>query len=221
MRLGQADAQGHALPAYVEEEDAGIDSGWDIDDSARDAELDTLSALMYRPTQLDDIGEWLTPEDFGSPDCAATYAAMLDLHNNGTPVDVVTVAWQQQRYAGARGEGLSIAELQEVARWGSVTADVPARQVIDASGRRHSNPSDKPSPNPHATPAETPEHCYARSTNDSNDWHASTAPGKYTHDNPTTNTACAETADDHGREVWCGEWRLPLDWHGCHVGRGR
>lgn len=132
QRLATSERSGAHLPPYRE---ARYSRGA-VADHQMAAESSTLSALLYKPDQIADVRRWLTPPDFGSADRAATYAAMLDLHGSGTPVDLVTVAWQQHRYAATRGGGVPIERLREMTLTGPVDAEPPARDVVRASVHR-------------------------------------------------------------------------------------
>lgn len=71
-------------------------------DKVRAAERQLIAAaLTTGPGTLTDR---LEPGDFSSPDTAATWAAISALHDSGQPVNLVTVAWEQQRNS-ARPQG--------------------------------------------------------------------------------------------------------------------
>lgn len=134
VRLASAEVSGARLPETITAAKADL-QGIDSHDS-RAAECATVSALLYKPSQLPSIRTWLRPADFGSRDCRVAYRAMLDLDHDGAPIDTVTVAWQQQRYVGKRGQALTVEQLRHLASAGPIDAEQPGRTVLQASIQR-------------------------------------------------------------------------------------
>ena len=74
-----------------------------------------LIAAAITGLPINSLVERFGPDDFANPATAATWQAVATLHDGGRPVNVVTVAWEQQRSAASNGSGLPIDELQELA----------------------------------------------------------------------------------------------------------
>ena len=74
-----------------------------------------LIAAAITGLPVDSLVERFGPDDFATPATAATWQAVATLHDGGRPVNVVTVAWEQQRSAALNGPSLPIEELRELA----------------------------------------------------------------------------------------------------------
>jgi hypothetical protein len=56
-----------------------------------DAEAGVLGSLLIDPGAIAEVVDFLKPDDFYREAHRATYAAMVDLHNEGTPADFITL----------------------------------------------------------------------------------------------------------------------------------
>jgi replicative DNA helicase len=74
-------------------------------------EAAVLSALIARPSAIEEVGLLLRPDDFRSPKHAATYASMQALADRSEPIEPLTVAWHARR----RCRSLTLAELRALA----------------------------------------------------------------------------------------------------------
>jgi hypothetical protein len=77
----------------------------------RDAESFVLAAILIDPRCLPGIAGRIRPGLFGEPGHRACYEAILDLAERGEPIDLVTVAWQQQHDRELHGPGLTVEDL--------------------------------------------------------------------------------------------------------------
>jgi replicative DNA helicase len=77
----------------------------------RDAESSVLSAILLNPRCLPGVAGRIRPGLFGDPRHRACYEAILDLAERGEPIDIVTVAWQQQHDRELHGPGPTIEDL--------------------------------------------------------------------------------------------------------------
>jgi replicative DNA helicase len=77
----------------------------------RDAESCVLSAMLSDPRCLPGIAGRIRPGLFGDPRHRACYEAILDLAERGEPIDIVTVAWQQQHDREHHGPGPVVEDL--------------------------------------------------------------------------------------------------------------
>ena len=65
------------------------------------AEVSAIASLLAHPRQIEQVVNWLRPEDFTRPDTRALYTAIADIAATGLPVDPVTVMWAAVRHEGA------------------------------------------------------------------------------------------------------------------------
>jgi len=79
------------------------------------AEHDVIHGVLREPGVLRQLAPRLEPEDFADPARGNTYRAARTLHELGHRVDVVTIAWEQQRQAGQHGPGLPVDQLRQMA----------------------------------------------------------------------------------------------------------
>jgi hypothetical protein len=84
-----------------------------------------VGALITHPRDISTIGSCLPPQRISSPPWRTVYGAMLDLHETGQPVDLVTVAHATTRLSHHGQPAPSMAQLHE---------------VVDAA--RHTSPRD-------------------------------------------------------------------------------
>jgi hypothetical protein len=56
-----------------------------------EAEAGVLGSLLIDPDAIVEVLDYLCPDDFYREAHRATYAAMVDLHHNGTPADLITL----------------------------------------------------------------------------------------------------------------------------------
>lgn len=70
-----------------------------------DVEYVTVGALMLAPQQLDEVRQWLLPDDFGRPLCGQIYGLMLEMSEQQLRIDPVTVLDQLHRQGRVRSDG--------------------------------------------------------------------------------------------------------------------
>jgi replicative DNA helicase len=80
-------------------------------EAVADREADLTAALITRPDHLDAVTGWLRPDALTSDTWRPVYAALVDLHDTGAPIDPVTVSWRIARTATTAGSGPSPREL--------------------------------------------------------------------------------------------------------------
>ncbi len=95
------------------------------------AERGLLHAVLHDPQALTRLAERFRPQDFAEPTVANAWRAAVTLHQAGQPVDLVTVAWEQQRQSRQHGPGLPVAELRAIAS--VVTAPSPELAAVAVS----------------------------------------------------------------------------------------
>lgn len=93
-----AETTSRDLPALIEPPDP---------DTLHNAEEAVITVVLNQPPLLDNLNERLVPEDFADQALASTYRSALELHARGEHIDMVTVAWEQQRHDHAHGPGVS------------------------------------------------------------------------------------------------------------------
>jgi replicative DNA helicase len=73
------------------------------------AQDSVLAHLLVEPAALARLVDRLLPEDFADPELGNAYRAAIEVHTaartGGPLVDVVTVAWEQQRHVAQHGPG--------------------------------------------------------------------------------------------------------------------
>lgn len=74
-------------------------------DQVADHEADLIACLINKPDHLGTISGWLRPAAVGAATWRPVYEAMLSLRQNRSRIDPVTVLWEIQRAAPARGRG--------------------------------------------------------------------------------------------------------------------
>ncbi len=97
-----------------------------------DAERSVIGAALVRQQVVENLKHTLDPGDFYGSQNATIWQAMLDMHDVGEPIDVVTVA------ARVAGQGVDHETLvQAMAEVPSVSAhEQYAKTVVEASRRR-------------------------------------------------------------------------------------
>jgi hypothetical protein len=94
------------------------------------AERAILGHVLLDADVLGNLVARLLPSDFGNAAVGMAYAAAVELHQRGEPVDATTLAWRQRRHGG----GLSVEELagasQAVAGSVEVDLDVVQRAAL-------------------------------------------------------------------------------------------
>jgi replicative DNA helicase len=107
--------------------------------SPADARADAarlVAALVTHPDLLDGVAGWLRPEEVARPP-RAVYEAMLALHQQGLPIDPITVCWETQRASRARGAGPEAGELlRQLQAAERVNVDALIRAVAHDTLRR-------------------------------------------------------------------------------------
>jgi replicative DNA helicase len=97
------------------------------------AEHEVIHGVLREPGILRELVPRLEPEDFADPARGNTYRAARTLHELGHRVDVVTIAWEQQRQAVQHGPGLPVEELRQMAA--GIAAPGRAEQCAQIVGR--------------------------------------------------------------------------------------
>jgi replicative DNA helicase len=97
------------------------------------AEHEVIHGVLRTPGVLRELVPRLEPEDFADPPRGNTYRAARALHELGHRVDVVTIAWEQQRQASQHGPGLPVAQLRQMAA--GIAAPGRAEQAAQIVGR--------------------------------------------------------------------------------------
>jgi replicative DNA helicase len=93
-----ADAPGDAGPVLLEAPSAK---------HLKYAEEAVVAAVLSTPDVLAALHDRLVPEDFADAALANTYRSALELHARGEHIDMVTVAWEQQRHQHQHGPGIA------------------------------------------------------------------------------------------------------------------
>jgi replicative DNA helicase len=70
-----------------------------------DREADLTACLVTHPDHLAAVTGWLQPDALTGDTWRPVYAALVDLHDTGAPIDPVTVAWRIARTAPTAGPG--------------------------------------------------------------------------------------------------------------------
>jgi hypothetical protein len=96
------------------------------------AERRIIAGAITGP-EVRELVERFGPEDFAERATSATWRAVATLNDSDRPVNVVTVAWEQQRGASQFGLGLTVDELRELAAVPPVGVD-PDADIV-AAGR--------------------------------------------------------------------------------------
>jgi replicative DNA helicase len=108
-------------------------------DAVAVAERRLIAAAITGPS-VTRLVERFGPDDFAERATSATWRAVATLSDCGKPVNVVTVAWEQQRGRRQFGPGLPVDELRELARVPPLGIDSDADVV--AAARLHRVASD-------------------------------------------------------------------------------
>jgi len=99
------------------------------------AEVSAIASLLAHPRQMEQVVNWLRPEDFTRPDTRALYTAIADIAATGLHVDPVTVMWAAVRHEGV----IERVGYEAVTRLASAGipgyAAVSGRAVLEASLR--------------------------------------------------------------------------------------
>ena len=80
-------------------------------DAVADREGDLTACLVTHPDYLAAVTGWLRPDALTSDTWRPVYAALVDLHDTGAPIDPVTVAWRIARTAPTAGPGPNLRDL--------------------------------------------------------------------------------------------------------------
>jgi replicative DNA helicase len=81
----------------------------DEDPVAAENERLLIAALTDRPSKMEDVFDWLRPEDFVDPAHGQLYRCLGALHHRGEPTDRLTLLWEAQR-RGLLADGTASAE---------------------------------------------------------------------------------------------------------------
>jgi replicative DNA helicase len=97
------------------------------------AEQAAVLTLVDRPAHIVVVAKWLKPSDFGDEESGALFKELLALHETGTPVDRLTLAWR----AAKRGLDGPLCHALGSGRDITVVADPTdcARRVLEQSVR--------------------------------------------------------------------------------------
>jgi replicative DNA helicase len=104
----------------------------------RQLEAAAIGGLILQPSLLPEVSAWLEPDDFHNPVYAAWYTLLLQLNDNGEPVDQVTLLAALRRTGRLGHHGQHAVELA------TITEHVPlpnagasyCREVLHESIRR-------------------------------------------------------------------------------------
>ena len=103
------------------------------------AEVSAVASLLAHPRQLEQVVNWLRPEDFTRPETRALYTAITDIAATAQPVDPITVMWAAVRHEGAI-ERVGYEAVSRLARAGIPGyAVVSGRAVLEASLRNEAS----------------------------------------------------------------------------------
>ena len=99
-----------------------------------------VASLVTHPTHIAAIADWLRPDALNHPTWRPVYAALVQLHELGQPIDVVTVTWEVHRTSTRLGPGPGTRELREAVNlaatddppyWGRAVACDQLRTTAD------------------------------------------------------------------------------------------
>jgi replicative DNA helicase len=104
----------------------------------RQIEAAAIGGLILQPSLLDEVSGWLQPDDFHNPVYAAWYTLLLQLHDNGEPVDQITLLAALRRTGRLGHHGQHAVELATIAEHVPLpnAAASYCREVLDESIRR-------------------------------------------------------------------------------------
>ncbi|MFF2503575.1 DnaB-like helicase N-terminal domain-containing protein [Streptomyces sp. NPDC058067] len=66
-------------------------------DQVSEDEQFLLAVLTEQPRAMDEVADWLRPEDFADPAHSQVYRCLGALHHRGEPIDRITLLWEAQR----------------------------------------------------------------------------------------------------------------------------
>lgn len=66
--------------------------------AAIDREDTVLACILRSPDQINQVRDFLEPDDFTTPNRAACYQAALTLHDRGEPIDPLTLTWETRKH---------------------------------------------------------------------------------------------------------------------------
>jgi replicative DNA helicase len=107
-------------------------------DTAIESEQNIVGGLFVRPSAISEIAAIAKPAAFTHPGCRAVYSAMLELHRNAEPIDVLSV-WNHLKDAGEPLTHFGGMDFLTNVYAGVVTVsnlDYHAKQVADKALRR-------------------------------------------------------------------------------------
>jgi hypothetical protein len=105
-------------------------------DAVADREADLTACLVTHPDYLAAVTGWLRPDALTSDTWRPVYAALVDLHDTGAPIDPVTVAWRIARTAPAAGPGPSPRDLTAMVEHATILDPAHAAAAVAADQLR-------------------------------------------------------------------------------------
>jgi replicative DNA helicase len=81
----------------------------------RQLEAAAVGGLILQPSLLTEVSAWLQPDDFANPVYAAWYTLLLQLNDNGGPIDQVTLLAALRRTGRLGHHGQHAVELATIA----------------------------------------------------------------------------------------------------------
>jgi hypothetical protein len=105
-------------------------------DAVADREADLTACLVTHPGYLAEVTGWLRPDALTSDTWRPVYAALVDLHDTGAPIDAVTVAWRIARTAPTAGPGPNPRELAAMVEHAAILDPAHAATAVAADQLR-------------------------------------------------------------------------------------
>jgi hypothetical protein len=101
-----------------------------------DREADLTACLVTHPDYLAAVTGWLRPDALTSDTWRPVYAALVDLHDTGSPIDPVTVAWRIARTAPTAGTGPAPRDLAALVEHATILDPAHAATAVAADQLR-------------------------------------------------------------------------------------
>jgi hypothetical protein len=105
-------------------------------DAVADREADLTACLVTHPDYLTAVTGWLRPDALTGDTWRPVYAALVDLHDTGSPIDPVTVAWRIARTAPTAGPGPNPRELAALVEHATILDPAHAATLVAADQLR-------------------------------------------------------------------------------------
>ena len=105
-------------------------------DAVADREGGLTASLVTHPDYLAAVTGWLRPDALTSDTWRPVYAALVDLHDTGAPIDPVTVAWRIARTAPTAGPGPNLRDLTALVEHATILDPAYAATAVAADQLR-------------------------------------------------------------------------------------